>query len=181
MQYPGNSLNKGTVNILTAFLIIVFVTNNAFSQSNAILELKKNAQDIKTNEIITKPSDPWTPDHLITTNEFAKVLSNPKVAKPIIYYVGFDFLFKEGHIPGSKYAGPASKQYGVDTIKYQIKDLKHNQDIVIYCGCCPWRDCPNIRQEYKIFKEQGFTNVKVLYLPESFAKDWKGKGYAVVK
>jgi hypothetical protein len=48
--------------------------------------------------------------------------------------------------------------------------------IVLYCGCCPWGRCPNVGPAYKALHDQGFTNVKVLYLANNFGDDWVAKG-----
>jgi rhodanese-related sulfurtransferase len=53
--------------------------------------------------------------------------------------------------------------------------------IVLYCGCCPWDHCPNIRPAYKALQAAGYKNVKALYLPKSFGEDWAAKGYPVEK
>jgi len=47
---------------------------------------------------------------------------------------------------------------------------------VIYCGCCPLERCPNIRPAFVALRQMGFTNVRVLLLPNSFEADWAGKG-----
>jgi hypothetical protein len=166
--------------LIVLSLIITFIISGiTFPQSGSINEIKKNVQTLKGKEISIKPTDPWTIYHIITTEELSKELLNVNTKKPIIYYVGFDFLYKQGHIPGSIYLGLASKQQGFEKIKEKINNIKHGRSIVLYCGCCPWKDCPNIRQAYITFKDVGFTNVKVLYIPDTFVKDWRGKGYAV--
>jgi len=160
-------------------LIIIVLSGSTFAQTNSVQELKKNVQIIKDKSISIQPSDPWTIDHIITAEELSNELKNSGEKKPLIYYVGFDFLYKQSHIPGSVYTGPANKQQGLDKIKSELKNVKLDQYIVIYCGCCPWTDCPNIRQAYNTCKKLGFTNVKVLYIPNSFAADWKNKGYPI--
>jgi rhodanese-related sulfurtransferase len=165
--------------IIISLIITFFVSGITFAQVESIKELKKDVQALNEKGISVKLADPWTIDHIINTEELSKELSNVKTKKTIIYHVGFDFLYKQGHIPGSIYAGPASKQQGLEKIKEEIKNIKHDQDIVLYCGCCPWKDCPNIRQAYRTFKDIGYTNVKVLYIPDTFVKDWKSKGYAM--
>lgn len=62
-----------------------------------------------------------------------------------------------------------------------MQEIPLTREIVLYCGCCPWRDCPNIRPAFRVFRELGFTRVKVLYLPASFAQDWVEKGFPVEK
>jgi thiosulfate/3-mercaptopyruvate sulfurtransferase len=164
---------------LLSLIVAFLISQISFAQINSIKELKEDARNLKDKGISISTSDPWTLEHIITPQELSKELSVSKTKKPVIYHVGFDFLFQQGHIPSSIYAGPASNQQGLDKIKSEAKNLSYDQYIVIYCGCCPWKDCPNIRQAYLTLKNLGFTNVKVLYIADTFAKDWKNKGYAV--
>ena len=90
-------------------------------------------------------------------------------------------MYKMGHIPGSQYAGAAAKAEGLAALKKLVANLPRNQEIVIYCGCCPWDDCPNIRPAFQALKEMGFTNLKVLDIPERLGDDWTAKGFPIVK
>jgi hypothetical protein len=62
-----------------------------------------------------------------------------------------------------------------------VKSLDHAKSIVIYCGCCPWGKCPNIRAAYRQLNSLGFTHVKALYIATNFGTDWASKGYPVEK
>jgi thiosulfate/3-mercaptopyruvate sulfurtransferase len=44
--------------------------------------------------------------------------------------------------------------------------------IVFYCGCCPFNHCPNVRPAFKVLKQMGFTNFKLLNLPENLKVNW---------
>jgi len=50
---------------------------------------------------------------------------------------------------------------------------------VIYCGCCPWDRCPNIKPAFEELAKMGFTRVKALYLAENFKVNWTDAGYPV--
>jgi hypothetical protein len=76
-------------------------------------------------------------------------------------------------------AGPANKPEGITALRAAVKTLPHNSEIVIYCGCCPMKDCPNIRPAYRALKEMGFNHLRVLNLPTNFHTDWAAKGYPV--
>lgn len=121
--------------------------------------------------------DSWTDEQLIRPEEL--LLSSAE--KPLVLHVGMAFLFKGGHIPGSKYAGQASTAEGLGTLKKTVQALPPNQGIVLYCGCCPLKDCPNVAPAFKTLREMRFTNVKVLYLLNSFAQDWVEKGFPIEK
>ena len=97
--------------------------------------------------------------------------------KPMLIQIGFKMLYDQSHIPGSIYAGPAFKQDGIEALKETLKNVDRNKNIVIYCGCCKWIDCPNIHPGFKAVKDMGFKNVKLLYLKNTFVINWVNKGY----
>jgi hypothetical protein len=102
-------------------------------------------------------------------------------SRPTIVYVGFRTLFAGGHIPGATYHGSASTQQGLADIKQWAASLPRTTNLVIYCGCCPFERCPNIRPAFALFRDMGFTRLRVLELHSSFAVDWVDKNYAVEK
>jgi thiosulfate/3-mercaptopyruvate sulfurtransferase len=99
--------------------------------------------------------------------------------KPVVLYVGPKTFYAQAHIPGSEDIGPVSKPEGMDKLRARAASLPKDSAVVIYCGCCPWDHCPNIRPAFAELKKQGFTNVRVLYLATSFGADWKDKGLPV--
>lgn len=128
------------------------------------------------------PSDPWTAADLIEPASLAKILAQDKgPGGPLVICVGFPYLYRGGHIPGAILAGPASRPPGLVRLKREAESLPHDRNIVIYCGCCPWTDCPNVRPAFRTLKKMEFTNVRVLVVPHNFAKDWANQGYPVKK
>ncbi|MCL4477887.1 MAG: redoxin domain-containing protein [Deltaproteobacteria bacterium] len=117
---------------------------------------------------------------LIQPADLVKLLQLKKEEQPLILHVGFLSLYNQSHIPGADYVGAASSPEGLQKLRELLKDLSRNKFIVLYCGCCPWNNCPNIRPAYKELMAMGFTNVKMLYLPNGFVIDWVQKGYPVV-
>lgn len=115
---------------------------------------------------------------LIQPVALAKLLSSPE-AKPLVLQIGSHVLYAEAHIPGSEYVGAAGTDAGLDALRQRVKHLKKDMPLVIYCGCCPWGRCPNIRPAYQELHSLGFTQVKVLYLAQDFGADWVEKGYPV--
>jgi rhodanese-related sulfurtransferase len=99
------------------------------------------------------------------------------VKSPLIIHVGFAVLYRASHIPGSNYAGPASKPEGLEDLKKAVAGQPKDRQIVLYCGCCPWDKCPNIRPAIAALREMGYNNVKALELPENLKTDWIDKGY----
>ena len=102
-----------------------------------------------------------------------------KGAKPALFHVGFPVMYRGKHIPASVYAGPGSKAEGLDALKTAVAGLQHDRELVVYCGCCPFDKCPNVRPALAMLKQMGFTNVKVLSIPTNFAADWVDHGYPV--
>jgi thiosulfate/3-mercaptopyruvate sulfurtransferase len=113
--------------------------------------------------------------------ELVKILQGPKSAQPLILNIGPHMLYAQAHIPGAEYIAPGSNAEGIDLLRTRVKALPHSTFIVLYCGCCPWDRCPNVRPAYKELKTLGFTNVKLLYMADNFGDDWAYKGYPVVK
>lgn len=100
--------------------------------------------------------------------------------KPLrILCVTFPVLYRQKHIPHAVFAGPGNKPEGIAALRMAVKELPRNTEIVIYCGCCPMKNCPNIRPAYRTAKELGFENVLVLDLPKNFHTDWVAKGYPI--
>jgi thiosulfate/3-mercaptopyruvate sulfurtransferase len=125
-----------------------------------------------------KPSDPWTEAQVLHAVDLAPEVVGAKSANsPTIIYVGFRTLFEGGHIPQASFHGTASKEEGLAELKKWLATLPRSTNLVIYCGCCPFDRCPNIRPAYATLHEMGFTHVRVLVLPTSFAADWVEKGY----
>ena len=96
-----------------------------------------------------------------------------------IFQVGPNVLYRGKHIPGSVYAGPASRAEGLELLKNAVDKLSRDREIVVYCGCCPWGNCPNVKPAMALLQDMGFTHAKAMYLETGFAKDWTEKGYPV--
>jgi hypothetical protein len=128
----------------------------------------------------TQPEDPWTVEQLLYPEALLKRMSSGQ-ERPLLLHIGVAFLFKNGHIPRSTYVGPALKTEGIENLKRAVQEVPRDREIVLYCGCCPWKDCPNIRPAFKVLRELRFTNIRLLYLSTSFAQDWVEKGFPVEK
>jgi thiosulfate/3-mercaptopyruvate sulfurtransferase len=129
-----------------------------------------------------KAADPWTSAQVLQPAELVRELGTAEGrSAPTIVYVGFRTLFEGGHIPGATFHGTASKQDGLADLKKWVATLPRSTNLVIYCGCCPFDHCPNIRPAYSALHEMGFTHLRVLVLPTSFAADWVEKAYPAQK
>jgi thiosulfate/3-mercaptopyruvate sulfurtransferase len=119
--------------------------------------------------------------HLINPDDLVKILQDPKGDKPLLIQVGSHVLYSQAHIPGSEYIGPASDPAGLQRLRTRVESLPRNKFIVIYCGCCPWTHCPNMKPADDALHAMGFTNVRSLYIANNFGTDWVDKGYPVAK
>jgi thiosulfate/3-mercaptopyruvate sulfurtransferase len=118
---------------------------------------------------------------LINPEELAKILQSSQNEKPIVIQVGFRSLYEQAHIPGTEYVGPASGSSGLQELRKRVESLPRTRFIVIYCGCCPWSHCPNLKPAADALQAMGFKNFKVLYIANNFGTDWVDKGYPVAK
>lgn len=100
-------------------------------------------------------------------------------AKPVLLHVGFAVMYRGKHIPQSIYAGPARNAEGLDALKKAVANVPKDREIVVYCGCCPYEMCPNVKPALETLRQMGFTKVKALMIPTNFAADWVDHGYPV--
>ena len=116
--------------------------------------------------------EPWTEKQLMQPAELAAIINNPNAAKPLIYSIGF-----EGGIKGSIEFGPVKEDSNLAKFKVALSKLPKNANIVIYCGCCPFEHCPNIRPAFRLLNDMHFTNQKLLNLSHNLRADWIARGY----
>ncbi len=124
---------------------------------------------------VAQTSDPWTAADLMAPETLAKSITDNKAS--LILYVGFPNLYKSMHIPHAVLAGPVSKPEGEKALRAALADVPRDREIVLYCGCCPWDKCPNVRPAFKIVREMGFRQAKLVTIPTNMHTDWVTKGY----
>jgi thiosulfate/3-mercaptopyruvate sulfurtransferase len=120
--------------------------------------------------------EPWNASQLVTPSDLAALLNNPNAQKPIVICVGPGALVK-----GSVDMGPAKEKENLEKLKHMLADLPKNANIVIYCGCCPFEHCPNIRPAFNVLNDMKFTNAHLLNLEHNIKTDWVAKGFPSVK
>jgi len=126
-------------------------------------------------------TDPWTAAQILRPSDLARELNDKNEKSPTIIYVGFHTLFAGGHIPGATFHGSASTEQGLAELKKWADTLPRTASLVIYCGCCPFEKCPNIRPAFTALNGMGFKKLRVLVLPTNFATDWADKRYPLEK
>ena len=162
-------MNLGNLRIgFTAILIAICATYGVIVHAQ---------QPAATPPVQTDTAIP--PQAILQPAELVQMLNTSP--KPLVLQTGSHVLYAEAHIPGAEYAGPAGKSEGIEALRTRVSGLSKDSLIVIYCGCCPWGRCPNIRPAYEELRKLGFTNVKALYIADNFGTDWVDKGYPVAK
>ena len=117
-------------------------------------------------------SEPWRSDQLMAPAALAKVINTPSEAQPLIICVGPGAVIK-----GSVDAGPASDSANLDRLRDRLSHLPKNAYMIIYCGCCPFAHCPNIRPAFTLLNRMGFTHTLLLNITTNIKTDWLDKHY----
>ena len=124
-------------------------------------------------------NSPWSQAEVIHVDDLLKAAQS-KSNRPEILQVGFAIQYKGRHVPGAIYAGPGSSEEGLAGLKKAVAGIPKTREILLYCGCCPWDHCPNMKPAYTLLHRLGYTKIRVVEIPNSFGKDWVDKGYPVV-
>ena len=117
----------------------------------------------------------WTPKQLMEPSVLAETIKNDKDV-PLIFSVG-----PGTNIPASVAIGATNDEKNLDKFKKEIANLPKDKKLVIYCGCCPFEHCPNVRPAIAALQDAKFTNYYLLNLPHNLKKDWIDKGYPTEK
>jgi thiosulfate/3-mercaptopyruvate sulfurtransferase len=127
---------------------------------------------LSIGQLIAQTGEPWTDKQLKDPGALAKALKDPKVTPPVILNIG-----PVDQIKGAIRIGPTVSQDNLEALRKQLAKLPKDKEVVIYCGCCPFRRCPNVRPAFELLKEMKFTKARLLNLPTSLNEDWVNKGY----
>ena len=118
--------------------------------------------------------EPWTDSQLMPTKELADQINTAGKSQPLIINIGPQAVIK-----GSVDVGPGKEKTNIKALEKMLAKQDKNKEVVIYCGCCPFEKCPNIRPAFNQLKELGFTHAKLLNIPQNIKVDWIDKGYPV--
>ena len=102
----------------------------------------------------------------------AATIADAKAPKPVIFNIG-----PVQQIKGAIAIGPTGVADNLEKLKQQLAKLPKDKEIIIYCGCCPFRRCPNVRPAFELLQKMKFKNAKLLNLPTNLNDDWISKGY----
>jgi thiosulfate/3-mercaptopyruvate sulfurtransferase len=120
--------------------------------------------------------DPWKPDQLMAPADLARIIADPQAKQPYIFCIGPGAVIK-----GSIDMGPARDSANLNKLRQQLSKLPKDATVVIYCGCCPFVHCPNIRPAFMLLTEMKFTHPLLLNLEHNIKTDWIDKGFPVTK
>ncbi|HNY01510.1 MAG TPA: hypothetical protein PKG48_02925 [Bacteroidales bacterium] len=124
------------------------------------------------NVLSAQTSEPWTSKDLMDPGTLAGLLSSPKEQKPVIFNIG-----PLANIKGAITIGSVASKANLDKLGKALEKVPKDKMVVIYCGCCPFRNCPNIRPAFNLLKERGYRKPKLLNLKQNLKVDWTDQGY----
>jgi len=122
------------------------------------------------------PADPWTAAQTVQPAAFAAELKQEKDPAPTVIYVGVHTLYNGAHIQeGSSrstepHSNSSARSLRIASGPQSLPRRSQGRE-----------KCPNIRPAFSALQQMGFTRLRVLILPASFAKDWVEKGYPIEK
>jgi hypothetical protein len=123
---------------------------------------------------VLRQTDPWTPAQLLEPADLAARLKDIAANPPLIICVG-----PSGVVKGSVETGPARDARNLDSLKRLLTREDRRRQVVIYCGCCPFKNCPNVRPAFSLLLSMGFKDPRLLDLSHNIKVDWIDKGYPV--
>ncbi len=174
----GNSRSVAMRRLLPPLLIVAFAS--AFL---AHLTAGKGMGNLFASISTPAPSsDLWTASQTVKPADLVKEMADAKgTNRPVVVCTGFPELYRGAHVPGAAFRGPASNLQALEDLKKWAQGVSRSSSVVIYCGCCPLDKCPNVRPAFEALHSMGFQHLRVLMLPNNFAKDWVSQGYPVEK
>lgn len=119
---------------------------------------------------------PWTSEQLMSPYALNKYMHSDQAAKVHVFNIG-----PAGLITGAVNIGDGKEPASIQKLRTELEKIDKNEKVVIYCGCCPYKNCPNIRPAFSLLKEMKFNHPFLLDLPTNLKVDWIDKGYAVEK
>src|ERR1035438_6167975 len=93
---------------------------------------------------------------LVQPADLTAQLAGKLGARPAVFMVGPNRLYRRKHIPGSVYAGPGQSETGLALLKAEARKPPRGPDAVGSSGCCPWDRCPNVKPAVEMLKQMGF-------------------------
>ena len=92
--------------------------------------------------------DPWKKEQIISTKDLAAKIQNNSKDLPVIINVG-----PMENIKTAIKVGNADSDEGIKKLTTTVSGMKKTSKMVIYCGCCSYANCPNIRPAFNKLQE----------------------------
>lgn len=115
--------------------------------------------------------EPWKKSQLIEPSDLKKVISKQNQI-PYIISIGPGQV-----ISNSVGMGECRYEKNLTAFKNHLSSISKDSEIVIYCGCCPFKDCPNIRPAFSLLNSLGYKNHKLLNIRNNIKTDWIDMNY----
>lgn len=119
----------------------------------------------------SQSSEPWKSEQLMEPSVLASKLAESG-KHPLIFDIGPSGIIKE-----ALEIGPGQEKANIDKLKLALSKQDKSSEVVVYCGCCPFKNCPNIRPAFEALNEVGYKNTYLLNLSQNLRVDWIAKGY----
>ena len=114
----------------------------------------------------------WKKEQIMPAAELAEKIQKNSSDAPIVFNVG-----PMDNIKTARFVGRGTSATAIEKMKSELSMQNKNKALVVYCGCCSFASCPNIKPAYDALIGAGYKNVKVLEIPEGIKPDWVAKGY----
>ena len=118
-------------------------------------------------------NEPWTNSQLIEPSYLNIILSKQNKL-PNIISVGPGKV-----IPNSIGVGECRYEKNLNILKNHLLSFSKDSEIILYCGCCPFKDCPNIRPAFSLLNSLGYKNHKLLNIRNNIKTDWIDMNYPI--
>ena len=115
--------------------------------------------------------EPWKNNQLIEPSELNKIIISQNQL-PYIVSVGPGQV-----ISGSIGIGECRYEKNLTDFENHLSSISKDSEIIIYCGCCPFKDCPNIRPAFSLLNSLGYKNHKLLNIRNNIKTDWIDLNY----
>lgn len=137
---------------------IIFLISVILTFSNALLAQQNQ--------------EPWNSDQLVEPAILASKISQNDVNDILIVSVGPDAVIKN-----SVDIGATQEKENIKKLENYLENVSKDKEVIIYCGCCPFDRCPNIRPAFILLNNMRFKNAKLLDIPKNIKVNWIDNDY----
>lgn len=125
-----------------------------------------------TSHSFAQKTEPWNPDQLISTEDLAYRIDQEEELH--LFSIGPDNIIK-----GSVDIGPGEEKKSIEKLRKALENIPQEEEVILYCGCCPFAQCPNIRPAFELLKTLGYEKPRLLDIPQNIKVDWLDMDYPI--